>query len=299
MIPYLRLVRLPNVFTALADIVAGATIVRATFHGTDLHRGLLLAGASGTLYLAGMAFNDIADRAEDARVRPQRPIPSGAVSLRGAALCGVLLMLAGLGAAIAVDLVALGFAGMLAATILGYDFAAKHFRLLGPAVLGLCRYLNVSMGMAAHPSFGSNMADPGFFWTFHAPALAIGIYAAGLTAFSAQEESGKRLGAILLGWTLSGGGLLLAGLSAPEHWIWAALAPLIAVLAWDTRRLAKTGTPLAARTLVRHGVMGICFLDAGLILGFGGHNDWKLALGVAALLLPGALLAKLLAQKEA
>lgn len=299
MIPYLRLVRLPNVFTALADIAAGATVVRATFPGMPTQRWLPLAAASGALYLAGMAFNDVADRAEDARVRPQRPIPSGAVSLRGAVICGVLLMLAGLGAALAVDSIALAYAGMLAAAILGYDFAAKHFRLLGPAVLGLCRYLNVSMGMSAHPNFGGNMADPGFFWTFHAPALAVGIYAAGLTAFSAQEESGKRLGAILLGWALSGSGLLLAGLSAPKLWIWAALAPLIAVLAWDTRRLAKTGTPLAARTLVKHGVMGICFLDAGLILGFGGSNDWKLALGVAALFLPGAVLAKLLAQKEA
>lgn len=299
MIPYLRLVRLPNVFTALADIAAGAAIVRATFHGADHSRCLLLAAASSALYLAGMALNDVADRDEDARVRPRRPIPSGEVSVRSAIVCGILLMLAALAAAVAVDPVALGYAGMLAAAILGYDFAAKHFRLLGPAVLGLCRYLNVSLGMAAHPSFGGNMADPGFFWTFHAPALAVGIYAAGLTAFSAQEESGKRLGAIVLGWMLAGGGLLLAGCSAPQLWIWIPLVPLVAVLAWDTRRLTKEGSPLAARTLVKHGVMGICFLDAGLIVGFGGRNDWKLALGVAALLLPGAVLAKLLAQKEA
>ena len=51
------------------------------------------------LYLAGMALNDLADREEDARERPERPIPSGAVSPRAAALIGGSLLLGGVLAA--------------------------------------------------------------------------------------------------------------------------------------------------------------------------------------------------------
>ena len=71
MIAYLRLVRLPNVFTSIADIVAGYAIIRAKYgsqEGPGYDRLLALCGASAGLYMAGMAFNDIADRDEDAEL---------------------------------------------------------------------------------------------------------------------------------------------------------------------------------------------------------------------------------------
>jgi hypothetical protein len=45
--------------------------------------------------------------------------------------------------------------------------------------------------------------------------------------------------------------------------------------------------------------MGICVLDAGLILGFAGLEAWPYAAASVGLLLPGFVLAKLLAQREA
>ena len=72
-----------------------------------------------------------------------------------------------------------------------------------------------------------------------------------------------------------------------------------AVLIYRTVVLAREGTPRAAKNLVVNGVMGICLLDAGLVLGHVGISGWKYALVVALLLAPGWVLAKALAQKEA
>src|SRR5580704_3268752 len=72
---YLQLVRLPAVFTAMADIFLGFSTTHRSLSPAWEFVGLL--GVSTGLYLAGMAFNDVFDRATDARTRPNRPIPSG------------------------------------------------------------------------------------------------------------------------------------------------------------------------------------------------------------------------------
>ena len=77
------------------------------------------------------------------------------------------------------------------------------------------------------------------------------------------------------------------------------LAPLTILLVIRTVALAREGSPLAARNLVRTGVMGVCALDAGLVLGFAGPTAWPIALACLALLIPSIAIAKWLAQKEA
>ena len=297
---YLRLVRAPNLFTALADIGAGFLIVQAQFSGTLSWWPLLpLSIASACLYLSGMAFNDVADHEEDARVRPGRPLPAGAVSLRGAAGCGAGLMALGLAAAALFGTVSLCLALFLAASILLYDFGAKRVPVAGPLVLGFCRFFNLQLGMSAQLDFAANLANPAFAASLHAPALAAGAYAAGLTVWSAQEEAGRRGRSIYAGWILVGGALALAGWTAPHLWVWLPLGLLGALLLQRTIGLYRGGTPEAARGLVKTGVWGICLLDAGLILGHAGLDAWPFALTVALLVLPTAFLARLLAQWEA
>src|SRR5947199_10543129 len=96
-----QLLRLPNVFTAFADIaLATAAGVGVTSGWPDVTfwlRAGLLALASGCLYLGGMVWNDFFDRAEDAKARPFRPLPSGRVSVRLAVALGVVLLAAGVG----------------------------------------------------------------------------------------------------------------------------------------------------------------------------------------------------------
>src|SRR5207253_8894070 len=94
---YAQLVRLPNVFTALADICLGWLTALAA--GTPLSRWpsfLCLLCASAALYSAGMVWNDFFDLEQDRRERPFRPLPSGRVQRRTAALLGGALLVAGL-----------------------------------------------------------------------------------------------------------------------------------------------------------------------------------------------------------
>ena len=70
---YAQLVRLPNLPTALADILLGFL---ATGSPTDARRWptyLLLMAASACLYCGGMVWNDYFDRDLDKRERPERP----------------------------------------------------------------------------------------------------------------------------------------------------------------------------------------------------------------------------------
>jgi 4-hydroxybenzoate polyprenyltransferase len=247
-----------------------------------------------------MAFNDFADREEDARVRPNRPIPSGAVSLRGAFLCGALLWLAGVGAAVLVSRASLVCAVSLGIAILLYDFAAKRLPGTGPLVLGICRYLNVLLALSAAPGFPEHVFNTELWRDFHAPALSVGIYALGITAFSLQEEKGKQLAAVTAGLLGCGAGICLAAFTAPNFGLsWGPLGFLSLLLLIRVALLLKHGTPVAARNLVKTGVLGICILDAGLVFGRGGMSAWPYALAVAALILPALVIAKWLAQKEA
>ena len=68
---YARLVRLPNVFTAMADIALAAFATGA--FDSDMGRVAILLLASSCLYLAGMVWNDYFDVEQDKKERPFRP----------------------------------------------------------------------------------------------------------------------------------------------------------------------------------------------------------------------------------
>src|SRR5262249_6308977 len=91
---YAQLVRLPNVFTAVADIALGA-VVAGSLPGRWLPF-VLLALSSACLYSAGMVWNDFFDLEQDRKERPSRPLSSGRVSRVAAAGFGVALLLGGL-----------------------------------------------------------------------------------------------------------------------------------------------------------------------------------------------------------
>ena len=92
--PWLQLLRLPNVFTAVADVTMGYIVTQRDLE-PYLQFGLLVA-ASCSLYLSGMVLNDVFDAEVDAREQPHRPIPSGRVSLFHAQRLGWGLWLIGI-----------------------------------------------------------------------------------------------------------------------------------------------------------------------------------------------------------
>ena len=64
---------------------------------------MCLVFASVFLYAGGVILNDVFDYKLDKVERPERPIPSGVVSLRNASLYGSLAMLIGLALAYSVS----------------------------------------------------------------------------------------------------------------------------------------------------------------------------------------------------
>src|SRR5262245_18051878 len=124
LVAYLQLCRFAAVFTAMADICLGYLLAHPAGIVSPRDFTLLLT-ASSCLYLAGMVLNDVFDREIDAAQRPNRPIPSGRVSLRAAATLGGVLLAAGFGAACAVGVQSAIVAGILVAAILLYDGVLK------------------------------------------------------------------------------------------------------------------------------------------------------------------------------
>jgi 4-hydroxybenzoate polyprenyltransferase len=198
--PILRLCRIPAVFTALGNVIAGVVLARGgCFHLRDL----LVVGASAGLYLGGMVLNDYCDRAIDAIERPERPIPSGEVTpafARGLAIgllaAGVLLAALHGGAALAVAL-------PLAACVVAYDAWAKGTPL-GPLAMGACRFLNVCLGLA--------VAAPRPGWTWLAPE-AIGAWTIAITYLARDEVAGLAARRARIGVGLALGTLLGVGLA--------------------------------------------------------------------------------------
>ena len=138
---YLQLVRAPAALSVPGDVVAGAAAA-----GALGPRTAGLAGASVCLYWAGMAANDWADRAVDARERPSRPIPSGRVSPQAALGVAGALTAAGLAVAgLAGGRRALAVAVPLAGAVWAYDLRLKQ-TVAGPFAMAACRGLDVLLG---------------------------------------------------------------------------------------------------------------------------------------------------------
>lgn len=165
-----RLLRLSLAPSAMADVAAGCVLGSGGAWPTG-HRGLLLVLASLGIYHGAMALNDWADREGDARTRPDRPVPSGAVPASVAAALGAGLVLAGLAAAFAVQRSVGVWMSGVAILAVGYDLFGRG-AWLGPVLLGACRFGNLGVGLAFAPGWAGR--EPDVRWL--APALAYGGY---------------------------------------------------------------------------------------------------------------------------
>ena len=144
----LELGRISNLPTVWTNVLAGAVLSRGSL---DLGTFLVLALAASCLYVGGMFLNDAFDRHFDARLRPERPIPSGRASARqvfaiGFALLAAGVFVVGLAARLrapasptqSLTWVPLASAGVLAALVTFYD-AVHKASPLSAVVMGACR----------------------------------------------------------------------------------------------------------------------------------------------------------------
>lgn len=143
---YAQLVRLPAALSAPGDPILGA--VRSNRRSLVEVAGA--AGSSTLTYMSGMALNDYADREIDAVERPNRPIPSGAISAERAGAVGAGLMAGGVAlAALTGGKHAAVRAAMVGGAVLQYNFLLKGTRF-APLSMASCRFLSVLSG-ASNP----------------------------------------------------------------------------------------------------------------------------------------------------
>ncbi len=266
---YLQLVRLPNVFTAMADILLGFLFTHESLDPWP--QFALLLSASSLLYMAGMTLNDFFDQRQDALERPYRPIPSGRISSARAARLGFGMLAVGA----ALGWAASGAAGnvrsgivatLLAVAVLAYDGLLKKTPVAS-AVMGACRMLNVLVGMS--------LAEQEWTAAHWVVAGGIGTYIMGVTLFArseARESPRPRLVLALV--VLECGIALLASLpawasghespplSVPPRWFvfWGLIAMLIG---WRCVRAVIDPSPPMVQAAVRYCIFSLIIIDAG------------------------------------
>ena len=286
LLSYAQLVRLPNVFTALADIALGALATHALPERWLPFVFLLLTSAC--LYSAGMVWNDVFDIEQDRRERPFRPLPSGRIARSTAVRLGLFLLVAGVGFAAAaggtVDetyrSTPLVPAVILVLAILLYDGWLKR-TWAGPVAMGTCRFLNILLGL----SIVSPAAWP---WGWQV-ALVVGLYIVGVT-WLARTEARMSSKTALTGAALVMLGSLLLAVLLPSRLPPGSSSPLfpylLVVLGFlvgvPVSKAITAPTPRQVQRAVKRSLMGLIVLDAVLASAFVGSPGLLLLL----LLLP-------------
>lgn len=258
---YIELLRPANVATALADVLAGFAF--AQIDSLPLLPWLLLATAC--LYAGGVVLNDVFDRDLDRIERPERPIPSGRASVSVAAWMGGALLAAGVASAAMATWAAALVASAIALLVLFYDTVGKRHSAVAPVNMGLCRALNLLLGMAAVPPVVLDR------WPL---ALIPFAYIAGVTALSRGEVRGGHRGiarVALISLFIALAGLAFVALGS-DH---APVATLVlALLAWRVvppfLHAARTLDPARIREAVKSGVLSLVLLNAVIGTAFAG-----------------------------
>lgn len=308
---FCKLCRLPNLFTAWADIFAGYFVVAAYPGG--LEAGLpspvtfvCLLIASSLIYSAGMVLNDYYDRDVDAQQRPDRPIPSGAISATAAAGAAYGMLAAGclfalLGGFVYIDFAAIPWRGgaiavLLSASVIAYDAVLKR-TALAPWVMGMCRFFNILLGMSLAQTLPpeTSWSLLGYDASQFLFAGGIGLYIVGVTWFARTEAvvSDRLL-------LIAGGGLMAAGIGllaalpavepavvslnyvAPFGW-WGILVLLSLVLIRRALVAIVTPEPQNVQLTIKQAILSLIFYDAAISLAVCG-TIW--AVIIVALLVP-------------
>lgn len=282
------LVRLPNVFTAPSNVLAGYFATTLPAEASGLHLAALTV-SSGLLYIAGIALNDYCDIETDRKERPSRPLPSGSIPKKHA----LIIALASFIAANAIALLAVGFASLavslaLTTMIIAYDYRLKHTRA-GPPAMGGSRFLNVILG--ASPAISvALLAGTGFqLETAMFAATSLFVYVVAITMLSRKEVGSEKPSPVsfMIVFALIAA-IAAIGLTSLRWEFLISLSLFAAVMAATFRRHIAAGLP-SAQKAVRNMVIAIIILDSVFVSGTAG-----LPYGLAILLLvaPAIILAK-------
>ena len=284
--PYFQLARPANIVTAIADILAGMTIVQFVFEPAPNGAYWLIPATIG-LYGGGVVMNDVFDAKLDAIERPERPIPSGKVSVQAAAILGVSLLLLGVLAAAQFSILSAEIAFTVAILAVIYDRFAKHSAFWGPLTMGICRGGNLLLGMSAIENS---------LWEWGWVALVPIAYIGAITLISQDEVHGGKRRSLYIAASLYTTVHAVQFLVALQQGNAPLAFLLIALHAWLVGRPLWTAlqNPIGPNIgkAVKSGVLSLIVMDASWCVAFG---NWPVALGVLLLLPLSILLARVFA----
>ena len=263
---YVDLSRLANIPTCVTNVLTGCAIasvaVMSAVPGVggvggagriEPLRAAAVVVAVLLMYVAGMAFNDVVDNAWDTRFRPERPIPSGRISRRGAFFCGAICLVVGLAILGLLSTETLAAGLLLAACIIGYD-VIHHRTALAVVLMGLCRGLVYPLtALAVAGVVDARVAG----WL----GGALAVYIAVVTFLARRESEGDAGSWRWLSIVLPLIVLAPAAVVRPQEWLWTILAAA-ALIAWLLRAVSFVlqEKPRISRA-VGLWLSGICLVD--------------------------------------
>ena len=183
----------------------------------------------------------------------------------------------------------------IAGAVLLYDVFLK-FTPLGPLGMGLCRLLNVLLGMSAASQMRGAVAvgySPGELFA----ATGIGIYIIGVTLFSRAEAKRSQSAALWAAMVVMSLGVVVLGGSGLGFWqpavkleyYWILLGLLMLTVLRRCGVAALDPVPEKVQTAVKHSILSLIWLDAATAAATSG--PWQ-GLAIAALLVPALLLGR-------
>lgn len=293
---YLRLMRPANVITAVADVMAGMAIAGyflqlapGSFEWgsgpqISLLPVILLCISTIGLYSGGIILNDVFDADLDKIERPERPIPSGLISKKAATIFGGIFFFIGIFSAGLYNSNSQYLAVAIMVSCLIYNKFLKHSAIFGPLNMGLCRGLNLLLGISIIPTAIQQ-------WWFL--AIIPIIYIAAITMISRGEVHGGSKKTLYFAAVLYL--VVIAAISIIAQTKGNLLLSLIFIVPFTlmifTPLLIAIQSPVGKNIgkAVKSGVIGLILMNASWAAAFG---VWNVAIFIVILLPISILLGK-------
>jgi 4-hydroxybenzoate polyprenyltransferase len=299
---WLKLARISALPTAISNVLAGFLLSHQNWQPVfDL---TLLLAASTCIYTAGMISNDVVDFERDSKSRPNRPLPSGAISIRSATIAFLLLMMIGIGIGICLGKRPTMVVSILVICVLLYNSVLKP-TIAGPVLMGACRFLNVLLGASTFQFPESSVLgwSPVVIWA----AASVGIYIVGVTLLAKKEtETNYRVRLLFAGAVMAIGLVGYASIAYAARWSsWTGVQVQGRAIVLHSLLVGLITLPIARRVVlavidprpkliqdaVGTALRSLIVLDAAVCYWASGQHV-LIAAAVLALMVPSVLLSK-------
>ena len=250
---YAELARVSNLPTCISNTLVGCALGARSELFPWASVAPIAAGIC-LLYVAGMVMNDIFDRRVDWIERPERPIPSGRVSLLEAWSFAGMAILVGFGLLSNTSTRALDLALPLVACIVLYDLLHKRYSW-SIVLMGVCRGMVYLVAAAA-------ILWPFDFFRAGWLAGILGLYTVAITVVARSENAGRLDGRRWLAVALPVVVLSAAVVVHPRDYTATGATGLLLVLWLGRAARAVLTKPPNTKAAVHLWISGMCLIDA-------------------------------------